>query len=63
MSASLIYRNVEYKPSNIFGFKIHVSATFENYNQILELVIPFLDKEKITYTVVLVKFKKAQIIS
>lgn len=49
MSASFIYRNIEYKPSNIFGFKIHISATFENYHQILESVTPFLDKEKITY--------------
>lgn len=49
MSISFTYRNIQYKPSNIFGFKIHISATFENYKHILDIVVPFLDKEKVTY--------------
>lgn len=49
MSISFTYRNIKYKPSNIFGFKIHISATFENYKTIVEAAIPFLDKEKIAY--------------
>lgn len=49
MSINYTYRNIEYLPSNIFGFKIHISANFKNYKTILELVEPYLDAKQITY--------------
>lgn len=49
MSINYTYRNLEYLPSHIFGFKIHISAHFKNYQDILELVEPYLDTKKITY--------------
>lgn len=32
-----------------FGFKIHVSATVKNYQNILSLVLPFLDEKLVSY--------------
>lgn len=32
-----------------FGYKIHISATIENYKTILDLVLPFLDDLKVVY--------------
>lgn len=32
-----------------FGFKIHISSTIHNYEQIKNLLIPFLDEKKISY--------------
>lgn len=37
MEISYTYRNIEYLPSNTFGFKIHISATFQNYKEILDI--------------------------
>ncbi|WP_456243079.1 class III lanthionine synthetase LanKC N-terminal domain-containing protein [Streptococcus halichoeri] len=49
MTPSYTYRNIEHLPSIIFGFKIHVSATFQNYHTILDIVCPYLDMNNITY--------------
>lgn len=49
MVISYNYRNMEYLPSTIFGFKIHVSATFQNYKLILKKVRPYLETNKIAY--------------
>lgn len=43
------YRNTEYLPPTIFGFKIHISATLQNYQFILETVRPYLESHKIAY--------------
>lgn len=49
MEISYTYRNIEYLPSNTFGFKIHISATFQNYKEILDIVKTYLEKKRIAY--------------
>ncbi|MBN6047420.1 hypothetical protein JY232_03735 [Streptococcus thermophilus] len=49
MSLTYTYRNIEYLPPITFGFKIHVSATFQNYEYVLEIVKPYLEEKKIAY--------------
>lgn len=40
MKVSYTYRNLEHLPSILFGFKIHLSATYQNYQSILDIAIP-----------------------
>lgn len=49
MSISYTYRNLENLPSILFGFKIHVSATYNNYQHILRVIRPYLEEKKIPY--------------
>lgn len=49
MKVSYTYRNLEHLPSILFGFKIHLSATYQNYQSILDIAIPYLDKHDIAY--------------
>lgn len=49
MTISYTYRNIEYLPSVLFGFKVHVSATYQNYQYILDTIRPYLEKHKIPY--------------
>lgn len=43
------YKNTENANLPVYGFKIHVSATIENYKELYSLISPILDKKKIPY--------------
>lgn len=49
MNVSYTYCNIDYLPSTLFGFKIHVSGTFKNYKTIFNKIFPYLNSKKIAY--------------
>lgn len=50
MSSTIFsYKHIDPTKLPVFGFKIHISATIDNYKKIYSLVVPFLEKNNIPY--------------
>ena len=50
MSSTIFsYKLIDPTKLPVFGFKIHISATIDNYKKIYSLVVPFLEKNNIPY--------------
>ena len=43
------YKIVDEESLPIYGYKIHISATFDNYKDMYNLLSPLLDDRKISY--------------
>lgn len=50
MSSTIFsYKHIDPTKLPVFGFKIHISATIDDYKKIYSLVVPFLEKNNIPY--------------
>lgn len=57
------YKIVDEESLPIYGYKIHISATLDNYKDIYNLLSPLLDDRKISYKYIYIGKKMWLIIS
>lgn len=51
------YKIVNEESLPIYGYKIHISATFDNYKDMYNLLSPLLDARKISYKYIYIEKK------